>query len=51
VDFLMKKEPSWEVPGTVGGPLAWRLYVQEKGKLPLLNVNLWTTGNVCGGDP
>jgi hypothetical protein len=33
VDFLMKKEPSWEVPGTVGGPLAWRLYVQEKGKL------------------
>ena len=33
VDFLMKKEPSWEVPGTVNGPLAWRLYVQEKGKL------------------
>ena len=33
VDFLMKKEPSWEVPGTVGGPLAWRLYVQERGKL------------------
>tara|TARA_B100001540_G_scaffold283163_1_gene274484 strand:+ start:135 stop:608 length:474 start_codon:yes stop_codon:yes gene_type:complete len=33
VDFLMKKEPSRETPGFKPGPLAWRLYIQEKGKL------------------
>lgn len=33
VDFLMKKEPTRETPGCVPGPPAWRLYVQEKGKL------------------
>ena len=33
VDFLMKREPSRETPGFVAGPPAWRLYVQEKGKL------------------
>ena len=33
VDFLMKKEPTRETPGCKPGPLAWRLYVQEKGKL------------------
>jgi hypothetical protein len=33
VDFLMKKEPTREMPGLKPGPLAWRLYVQEKGKL------------------
>tara|TARA_R110001592_G_scaffold179379_1_gene420977 strand:- start:7722 stop:8651 length:930 start_codon:yes stop_codon:yes gene_type:complete len=33
VDFLMKREPSREVPGATNGPLAWRLYIQEKGKL------------------
>jgi len=33
IDFLMKKEPSRETPGCVPGELAWRLYVQEKGKL------------------
>jgi hypothetical protein len=32
VDFLMKKEPTRETPGCKPGPLAWRLYVQEKGK-------------------
>jgi hypothetical protein len=29
----MKKEPTRETPGCKPGPLAWRLYVQEKGKL------------------
>ena len=33
VDFLMKREPSRETPGCVPGHPAWRLYVQEKGKL------------------
>ena len=33
VDFLMKREPSRETPGCVPGIPAWRLYVQEKGKL------------------
>jgi hypothetical protein len=33
VDFLMKKEPSRETPGFRPGPLAWRLYIQEKGKM------------------
>jgi hypothetical protein len=33
VDFLMKREKSREVPGATNGPMAWRLYVQEKGKL------------------
>ena len=33
VDFLMKKEPTRETPGCVPGLPAWRLYVQEKGKL------------------
>jgi hypothetical protein len=33
VDFLMKREPTRETPGCKPGPLAWRLYVQEKGKL------------------
>lgn len=33
VDFLMKKEPTRETPGCVPGQPAWRLYVQEKGKL------------------
>ena len=33
VDFLMKKEPTREIPGFVPGPPVWRLYVQEKGKL------------------
>jgi hypothetical protein len=33
VDFLMKREPTRETPGFKKGPLAWRLYVQEKGKL------------------
>jgi hypothetical protein len=33
VDFLMKKEPSRETPGFKPGPLAWRLYIQEKGKM------------------
>lgn len=33
VDFLMKKEPTRETPGFKPGHLAWRLYVQEKGKL------------------
>ena len=33
VDFLMKREPSRETPGLKAGVPAWRLYVQEKGKL------------------
>jgi hypothetical protein len=33
VDFLMKREPTRETPGYKPGPLAWRLYVQEKGKM------------------
>jgi len=33
VDFLMKREPSRETPGCKPGPMAWRLYVQEKGKM------------------
>ena len=33
VDFLMKREPSRETPGFAPGIPAWRLYVQEKGKL------------------
>ena len=33
VDFLMKREPTRETPGFKAGPMAWRLYVQEKGKL------------------
>lgn len=33
VDFLMKREPTVETPGCNPGPLAWRLYIQEKGKL------------------
>lgn len=33
VDFLMKKEPSRENPGFKRGHPAWRLYVQERGKL------------------
>ena len=33
VDFLMKREPSRETPGCKPGPIAWRLYVQEKGKM------------------
>ena len=33
VDFLMKREPSREVPGATNGPMACRLYIQEKGKL------------------
>ena len=33
VDFLMKWEPSRETPGFKPGTPAWRLYVQEKGKL------------------
>jgi len=33
VDFLMKREPTRETPGCHPGPLTWRLYVQEKGKL------------------
>jgi hypothetical protein len=33
VDFLLKREPSRETPGAVPGGQAWRLYVQEKGKL------------------
>jgi hypothetical protein len=33
VDFLMKREPSRETPGFKAGTPAWRLYVQEKGKL------------------
>lgn len=33
VDFMMKREPSHETPGAVPGRPAWRLYVQEKGKL------------------
>ena len=33
VDFLMKREPTRETPGFKPGPPAWRLYVQEKGKL------------------
>jgi hypothetical protein len=33
VDFLMKREPTRETPGFKKGPLAWRLYIQEKGKL------------------
>ena len=30
---MMKKEPSRETPGAIPGRQAWRLYVQEKGKL------------------
>ena len=33
VDFLMKWEPSRETPGFKPGTPAWRLYVQEKGKM------------------
>ena len=33
VDFLMKREPSRETPGCKPGPMAWRLYVQEKGNM------------------
>ena len=33
VDFLMKREPSRETPGFKAGTPAWRLYVQEKGKM------------------
>jgi hypothetical protein len=33
VDFLMKREPSRETPGFKPGAPAWRLYIQEKGKL------------------
>ena len=33
VDFLMKREPSRETHGFKPGTPAWRLYVQEKGKL------------------
>jgi hypothetical protein len=33
VDFLMKWEPSKETPGFKPGTPAWRLYVQEKGKM------------------
>lgn len=33
VDFLMKREPTRETPGFKPGPPAWRLYVQEKGKM------------------
>jgi hypothetical protein len=33
VDFLMRWEPSRETPGLKPGRPAWRLYVQEKGKL------------------
>tara|TARA_B100000795_G_C22439815_1_gene301417 strand:+ start:97 stop:570 length:474 start_codon:yes stop_codon:yes gene_type:complete len=33
VDFLMKREPSRETPGFKEGVPAWRLYVQEKGKM------------------
>jgi len=33
VDFLMKREPSRENPGFKRGHPAWRLYVQERGKL------------------
>jgi len=33
VDFLVKREPSRETPGFKAGTPAWRLYVQEKGKL------------------
>lgn len=33
VDFLMKREPTHSTPCGVPGELAWRLYVQEKGKL------------------
>ena len=33
VDFLVKREPSRETPGFKPGTPAWRLYVQEKGKL------------------
>jgi hypothetical protein len=33
VDFLMKREPSRETHGFKAGTPAWRLYVQEKGKL------------------
>ena len=33
VDFLMKREPTRETPGYKPGPLTWRLYIQEKGKL------------------
>jgi len=33
VDFLMKREPSRETPGFKAVTPAWRLYVQEKGKL------------------
>jgi hypothetical protein len=33
VDFLMKREPSRETPGCKPGAMAWRLYVQEKGKM------------------
>jgi len=33
VDFLMKREPSRETPGFKAGASAWRLYIQEKGKL------------------
>ena len=29
----MKREPSRETPGCKPGPMAWRLYVQEKGKM------------------
>jgi len=33
VDFLIKRDPSRETPGFKPGAPAWRLYVQEKGKL------------------
>jgi len=33
VDFIMKREPSRETHGFKAGTPAWRLYVQEKGKM------------------
>lgn len=33
VDFLMKRETTRETPGFRKGPLVWKLYIQDKGKL------------------
>ena len=33
VDFMMKRETTRETPGFRKGPLVWKLYIQDKGKL------------------
>ena len=33
IDFKVKKAPTVETPGCAPGPLVWRLYIQDKGKL------------------